>query len=68
MGFIKHFSDDMPCTIPDNPNLYFPKDPTDWLKSKEIRFIKGWYVCYEKNKKTAKFKSLEIAVRWLNER
>lgn len=38
MGFIKHFNDDMPCTIPDNPNLYFAEKPEDL--GKEI-YYKG---------------------------
>ena len=68
MGFIKHFSDDTTWITSDNPNLYFPLSPEDWLKSKEIKHIGKWYVCFEKGKKTAKFKNLETAVRWLNER
>ena len=68
MGFIKHFSDDMPSTILDNPNLYFPKDFTDSLKDKEIKHIKKYYVCFEDGKKTAKFKYMDDAKRWLNDR
>ena len=66
MGFIKHFDDDMPCAIPDNINLYFPKSPADWLKQKEIKLINNWYVCFENKKETGKFKTLQSAKGWLN--
>ena len=68
MGFIKHFNDDMPCTISDNLNYYFPKDPLDDMKWKEIYKDGKWYVCYEKQKKIAKFKSLNDAKCFLNAR
>ena len=68
MGFIKHFDDDMPCTVNGNPNLYFPTSQNDLINSKEIKRINNWYVCFEQNKKTAKFKDLKLAVSWLNER
>ncbi len=64
MGVIKHFEDDMPCTIPDNPNLYFPKSPADWFK--EIKLINNWYVCFEHKKETGKFKTLDSAKGFLN--
>ena len=68
MGFIEHFSDDTPSTILDNPNLYFPKDFLDSLKDKEIKHIKKYYVCLEAGEKTAKFKHMYDAKRWLSER
>ena len=68
MGIIKHFEDNTPWIVDDNPNLYFPTSPDDWLKNKTIRKINKWYVCFEEKVKIAKFKELDVAVRWLSER
>ncbi len=68
MGIIKHFSDDMPCMISDNPNFYFPSDPLDWLKDKEIYKENGWYVCYVRKEKIAMFNTLKDAKAFLTSR
>lgn len=64
MGFIKHFDDDMPCTIPDNPNLYFPKSHKDL--GKEIYHKGKWYKCYIDAELIGKTKTLESAKALLN--
>mgnify|MGYP003681194284 FL=1 len=64
MGFIKHFSDDMPCSVVDRPNLYFPMCPTD--RDKEMYSTPKWVKCYYKGKLIAKVKTFELANYILN--